>query len=112
MFDDPFNDGIEDLLLDRRPRKAPPTVLRQRRGIRYLVGQAQAKKPTIGHIDLDFPHQLAIRTDPEQVANEQHFEQPHRVEGQTAVVGTIQMGRLLADEVKPDVPIDQTQQMI
>ena len=112
VFDGLFHDGVEDLLLDAGAGKAPAPVLGERGGIGHLVGQSQAEKPPVGDIDLYFPHQLALRANAEEVADEKNLEEHHRVEGRATVIGAIQMGRLLPDEIKPNVSIDQTQKMV
>lgn len=112
VFDRLLDNGVEDRLLDPCPGKAAATILAQRGGVGHLVGQAQPEKPAVGHIDLDLTHQLALGAHPEQVADEQHLEQHHGVDGRAAVVGTVEPFGLLADEVEADVGVDQPEQVI
>ena len=104
-----LDDAIKDLLFDVRPGKPPSPVLRQRRGVRHLVGQAKSEKPPVRHIDFDLLEQTALRADAEQVANEQHLEQHDRVDRRTSIVLAIQVTGGFADEVEADVTVEQTE---
>ena len=107
-----FDDAVEDGLLDVGAGIAPAAVLGEGGGIDHLVGEAHPEKPAVGDVDLDFPHQLPFGADAEQVANEQHLEQAHWVQRRAAVVRAVEGRGLVQDEVKPDVPVDQTQEVI
>lgn len=54
----------------------------------------------------------STRANPEQVANEQHLEQHHRINGRPAIVLAVQMLGRFVDEIKPDVPVEQAEQVV
>ena len=79
---------------------------------RYLVRQTKAEKPAVGNIDLDFLHQPPLGANPEQIANKQHLEQHHRIDRRPAIVLTVQVLGRFADEIKPDVLVEQAKQVV
>lgn len=97
MFERLFHNAVEDRLFDPGTGISPAPVLRKGGSIQRTIGQAQVEKPAIGYVELDLLDQPA-RSDAEQVANEEHFEQHDRIERRAAVVAAIQMGGFLADE--------------
>ena len=101
-----FDDFIENDLFDIRAGETLAPVLQQYRCIRYFVRQAHSREPAVCHIDLDFPHQLPLRADSEQVANEQYLEQRHWINCWSAVIGTVQVGGSFSDEIEFDVAVN------
>ena len=112
VFDGSLDDAVEDGLFDVAAGKAAPAVLREGGGVDDAVGERQAEEPAVGDVDLDLTHQLALGTDAEEVADEEHLEQLYGIDGGTAVVGAVQMPGGVADEVEGDVAVDQTKQVI
>ena len=55
---------------------------------------------------------MTLGADAEEVADEEHHEQLHRIDGGTTVVGAVQMRGGVADEVEGDVAVDQAEQVI
>ena len=106
------DDLIEYLLVDRAVQKPAPPILAQGGGIRHLVAQAKAQKPAVGHIDLDVPYQLALAPDPEQVADEKHLEQNHRVHRWTPGVGTVETPDPLPDGAEIYGPLNLAQKVV
>ena len=98
MPDRLLHDGIEYILGNLRPVEATAAVLRQRRGIEDRIGQLQAQKPAIGDVHLDLAHQLPLRANTEQVADEQRLEHACGIERRTAVVGTVKTGNTIMDK--------------
>lgn len=107
-----FDDAVEDRLRHAGIVVATPPVLRQRRGVEHLVRQLQPQEPAVGDIDLDLAHQLALRANPTQVADEQRLEHQGRVQRRTAIVGAIEQRRQIVDEGKVDHTVDLAQQVI
>ncbi len=108
LLDDPVEDRLRYCLV----LVAAATVLRQRRGVEHLVGQLEPQKPAVGDVDLDLAHQLPLRTNAEQVADEQRLEHQGRVERRPAVVGAVERRRQVMDEGKVDHPVDLAKQVI
>lgn len=106
------HDLVKDPLIDRGVGVAPAAILREGRGVRHLVGQAEAGKPAVGDIDLHLAHQLPLAAHPEQVADEQQLEHHHRIECRASVVGAVQVRDLGPDELEIDRSIDLAQQVI
>lgn len=96
------DDLIKNVLVDTALGKATAAILAQCRCIGHLVGQTQSQKPAVGNIDLDFTHELPLATNTKQVAQQQTFEQHHRIQCRAAIVGAIQMGDALTDEFQID----------
>ena len=107
-----LNNPVQDALLNVRPDKPATTVLRQRRGIRHLLRQTKAKKPAVGHFELDFLDQPSLGANPEQVAIEQHPQQHHQINRRLAIDLAVQVRYHRADEIKPDVLVEQAEQVL
>ena len=60
-------------------RKPPAKRIAYRRKVRNLARKSVARKPTVCHIHLTLPVCLPQRRDPEQVLDQHHFHQHHRV---------------------------------
>lgn len=67
-----------------------------------LFHQPHAQEPTVGDVDLDFLHQAAFGGDTEEVLQQHHFNQAHRVDGGSAIVGAIEVRDCIADKFKID----------
>ncbi len=85
------DDLVEDLLEHRRLVESPPPVLADRGGVRHLVRQPKTEEPAIGHVHLDLAHQLPLRAHPEQVADQQHLEEQHRIQRRPPVVRAVEV---------------------
>ncbi len=66
-------------MLDIRPGELATTVVLQHQGVRHLVDQANTEKPAVGNIDFGLLRQASLGANSEQVANDQHLEQPHEI---------------------------------
>jgi len=64
------HDLIKDLLVDTGDGEAVDPVAAESRVIRHLARQPEAEKPAVGVVDLDLPHQPALRADAKQVVDE------------------------------------------
>lgn len=107
-----LNDPVKDALLDVRSGKPAAPILAHGRGVRDLVGQPETKEPAVRDIDFDFLDHASFGANPEQVTNEQHLEQHHRINRRAAVVLAVQALCRFANEIKPDVLVEQAEQMI
>ena len=112
MPDRLLDDVVEDVLRHARIVEAPPTVLAQRRGIEHRIGQLETKEPAIGDVHLDLAHQLTLRANPEQIADEQRLEHQGRIERRTTVVRTIEPGNPIVNEGKVDHRFDLAKKVI
>lgn len=112
VLDGCLDNAVEDGLFDVAATEAATAVLREGGGINDAIGQSQSEEPAVGDVDLDLSYQLTFGADAEEVADEEHLEQLHRVDGGTAVVGAVQMRGGVADKVEWDVVVDQTKQVI
>lgn len=97
---------VKDLLIDPTLVEAPAAILTEGRGIRNLVCQAEAKKPAVGHIDLDLPDQLAFRAHTKEVAEKEHLKENYRINGRSTIVGAVEVSDLHTDEGEVDHPFD------
>ncbi len=98
--------------MNRAVGETAAPVLTDRRGVGYLVGQTQAKKPAVGDVNLDLAHQLALASNTEQVTDKQRLEEQHGVERGPTVIGTVEMTHSIADKAEVEGCLDLTQQMV
>lgn len=103
---------IENLLVNRAVGETAAPVLTDRRGVGYLVGQAQAEKPAVGDVDLNLTYQLALASNTEQVTDKQRLEEQYGVKRGPAVIGTVEMTHSIADKAEIERSLDLTQQMV
>ena len=106
------DDRVEDVLGDGRVVEATTAVLAERRGVEHAIGQLQPQEPAIGDIDLDLAHQLALRADAKQIADEQCLEHQRRIERRTAVVGAVESRNPVMDEGEVDHRVDLAKQVV
>ena len=88
------------------------TILAEGTGMGHLVRQRESQKPTVSHVDFNLTHQALFATNSEQVPDEKHLEQDHRINGRTTVIRTAQFFDLFVDEVEIDGLVDFSQKVI
>jgi hypothetical protein len=80
--------------------------------IRNTPPQPQSQKPAVSRIDLNLFFQPSLRADSEEVSDQQHLKEHHRVNRRAAVVRAVQMFDLLVDKREVDHLVDLAQQMV
>ncbi len=107
-----LNNCVKNVLGNRCVIKASPSILAERRGIKNAIGQFQSQEPAIGDIDPSLMHQLALRANTKQIANEQRFEHQSRIKRRATIVGTIKPSHTIMNKRKVDHRLNLTKQMI
>ncbi len=107
-----LDDVIEDVLGNRCIVVTAAAVLAERRGVEHSIRQLQLQKPAIGDIDFDLAHQLPLRADAIEIAEEQRLEHQGRVERRAAVVGAVKSRNTIMNERKVDHSVDLAKQVI
>ena len=80
--------------------------------VRDLLQQPISQKPAVCDVHLYFPVRLPQRRDPEQVLDQHHLDQHHRVDPRTAVVMAVIWRQQRIQPLVVYDPFDFPQQMI
>ena len=91
-----LNNTLENLAEDVAVTKAFIAGARERRMIRDLVFDAQAAEPAVCHVDLNLTTQRPLRADGKHIADNQHSDYQHWIDGRPA------QRRVVAPELRVD----------
>src|SRR5439155_12878016 len=104
------HDLLEQLLKQLRFLKPPVPVFRERRMMRDLLIETQAREPAPRQMHAQLFHQLAFAGDAVQIANQQNAQQKLGIDRRTAGLA-VAILQLLPHKGKADVLFNQPQQM-
>src|SRR6185312_9811389 len=89
--------GLHDALEDATEEIALPKTLvagtRERRMVRDAVLKPQIAKPSIGQVDLNLATELPLRSDREDIANDEHPDHQYRIDRRPAGLGVVRCER-------------------